>query len=174
MRPDIAGRLCLSLIVPHYPTVGSVAQPAYHLEYPNFYGSPSIFSVKDDAQIAGETIQVFNQIKLLQFPHSCGGKLIGWNPVQNKSGLLLREFHSLFDPFQEILVLRADPLAVKTPDQGIVPGMIQLGREWKVARPLVMKGDTPLCAEKKALRSDRAGRTVAKTSRTVLATFHHL
>jgi len=61
--------------------------------------------------------------------------LIGWNPIQNKSGLLLREFRSLFDPFQEILVLRADPLAVKTPDQAIVPGRIQPGREWEVARP---------------------------------------
>ena len=45
--------------------------------------------VEKDTQVAGESVKVLNQVELLQFPHSCGRKLIGWNPLQKKSGLFL-------------------------------------------------------------------------------------
>ena len=64
-------------------------------------------SPEENAQVTRENIREFGKVDLLQFPHSCGGKLIEWDPLQNESGLLRREFCSL------ILILPHVTLSIK-------------------------------------------------------------
>jgi hypothetical protein len=141
--------------------------------HPNEASKP-IPPAEDSAQVAGQKIEVFDKVKPLYFLCGCRGKPIGRNPFQEKGGFLLRKPFVSFYPWQEISILRAGPLTVKTSDQTIMPGRIDPRWERDIARLLVKESETPFCPEKKGLRTNSAGRTTMETRITVLAPLHHL
>jgi hypothetical protein len=63
---------------------------------------------------------------------------------------------------------------VKAPDQAVVPRRAQPNWKWNVAWLFIVKGDTPLGAQKKTIRGDGACGTLLMAYVTVLAAFHHL
>jgi hypothetical protein len=73
-------------------------------------------SSKENLQVSWEGVCIFEKVEVPEFSLGCGRQPFGRCSFQKKSGFLLRELFSLFDPVLGLLVLGTNFLTTHAPN----------------------------------------------------------